>query len=71
MPETLLASSPRIGFNELYSGYDATGFRLSEKAKSLSGREVEFRGFMAPPLKPEAKFFVLTRYAVTLCPFCN
>jgi len=26
---------------------------------------------MAPPLKPEAKFFVLTRRPVALCPFCQ
>jgi len=29
------------------------------------------RGFMAPPLKPEADFFVLTREPVSLCPFCQ
>ncbi len=64
-------ATPRIGFNELYGSFGAKGFSLSEKAKSLVGQSVEFRGFMAPPLKPEAKFFVLTRYPVTLCPFCN
>ena len=26
---------------------------------------------MAPPLKPEMNFFVLTRAPVALCPFCN
>ena len=67
----VLAGPRRIGFSELYSGYGASGFVFSEKAKALDGAEVEFRGFMAPPLKPDAKFFVLTRYPVSLCPFCN
>ncbi|MBY0613171.1 MAG: hypothetical protein K2P80_13395 [Beijerinckiaceae bacterium] len=65
------AAAPRIGFGELYSGYDATGFTLSEKSRALAGQVVEFKGFMAPPLKPEATFFVLTRFPVSLCPFCN
>ena len=26
---------------------------------------------MAPPLKPEADFLVMTREPVSLCPFCN
>ena len=29
------------------------------------------RGYMAPPLKPESKFFVLTREPVAVCPFCS
>jgi hypothetical protein len=29
------------------------------------------RGFMAPPLKPDARFFVLTRQPVAICPFCQ
>ena len=28
-------------------------------------------GYLAPPLKPEVRFFVLTRAPVALCPFCN
>ncbi len=29
------------------------------------------QGFMAPPLKAEAKFFVLTEIPMSLCPFCS
>jgi len=29
------------------------------------------RGFMAPPLKAEAAFFVLTEIPMSLCPFCS
>jgi hypothetical protein len=29
------------------------------------------RGYMAPPLKAESGFFVLTREPAALCPFCQ
>ena len=29
------------------------------------------KGFMAPPLKAEARFFVLTQIPMSLCPFCS
>ena len=35
------------------------------------GKSVAMRGFMAPPLKAEAKFFVLTEIPMALCPFCS
>ena len=38
---------------------------------SFEGRHVVIRGFMAPPLKADADFFVLTREPVALCPFCQ
>ena len=28
-------------------------------------------GYMAPPLKPESHFFVLTREPLAICPFCQ
>lgn len=28
-------------------------------------------GFMAPPIKPDLDFFVLTRSPMALCPFCS
>jgi hypothetical protein len=44
---------------------------MSDKLVALNGKPVEISGFMAPPLKAEAGFFVLTREPVSLCPFCN
>jgi len=32
---------------------------------------VQIRGFLAPPLKPEARFFVLAAQPVSICPFCQ
>jgi len=61
----------RIAFAELYASIGVLGLQFSDKVKGLAGRPVAMRGFMAPPLKPEADFFVLTREPVSLCPFCQ
>jgi len=69
LPVTLpaWASTPRIKFRELY----VRGNMLTEKAKSLVGHDVEMLGYMAPPLKPEIDFFVLTKMPMSTCPFCE
>ena len=60
-----------LTFNELYSGGGVLGLQFSDKVLSLKDKEVVIKGFMAPPLKAEADFFVLTREPVALCPFCS
>jgi hypothetical protein len=45
--------------------------RFTDKAKQLAGKAVEMRGYMAPPLKPEIEFFVLTSLPTAICPFCD
>lgn len=62
---------PNLSFDEMYAGYSVLGLKLSEKLKSLAGKKVTILGFMAPPLKADAKFFVLTKEPVSLCPFCS
>lgn len=62
-----LASTPALKFRELY----VRGTDLTEKAKSLEGLDVEMIGYMAPPLKPEIDFFVLTKLPMSTCPFCE
>jgi hypothetical protein len=47
------------------------GEEFSDAAKKLAGSEVEMKGYMAPPLKPEVSFFVLTRLPAATCPFCD
>ena len=44
---------------------------FSETATRLAGQEVEMRGYMAPPLKSEINFFVLTKTPSAVCPFCD
>jgi hypothetical protein len=63
------ASEPqRLFFYELYNKGTTT---LSEKALALQGTPVEIVGFMAPPLKAESPFFVLTDIPMETCPFCD
>ena len=60
-----------LSFDTLYKSVGVLGTQYSERAKLLKGKEVRMRGYMAPPLKPESKFFVLTREPVAVCPFCS
>jgi hypothetical protein len=61
----------RIRFEDMYTASGVLGLEMSDKLVALNGKPVEISGFMAPPLKAEAGFFVLTREPVSLCPFCN
>jgi hypothetical protein len=45
--------------------------QFTERARKLAGKVVEMRGYMAPPLKPEIDFFVLTSLPTAICPFCD
>ncbi|MCC6616851.1 MAG: hypothetical protein IT320_25485 [Anaerolineae bacterium] len=61
-----------IRFDEFYNGYNLrTGLVLSDKLLSLDGQTVQIAGYMAPPLKPELDYFVLTRIRLAFCPFCS
>ena len=61
----------RIAFHELYTSQGVLGAELSAKTRALAGKPVQILGYLAPPLKAEVTFFVLTRTPVALCPFCN
>ena len=65
------AAERSLSFDELYGKFGVLGLEFSEKVKSLAGQEISMRGFMAPPLKAEAAFFVLTEIPMSLCPFCS
>ncbi len=60
-----------ITFDELYGKVSVLGLEFSDKVKQLNGKDVAMRGFMAPPLKAEAQFFVLTEIPMSICPFCS
>ena len=68
---TAKAATAELSFDELYSGGGVLGLQFSDKVKNLAGQRITIKGFMAPPLKAEAAFFVLTREPVALCPFCQ
>jgi hypothetical protein len=61
------ADLPSIRFRDLYS----RGRELTPEAAALEGQTIEMVGYMAPPLKPEVNFFVLTKLPMATCPFCN
>jgi hypothetical protein len=62
----------RITFDEFYAGFDMRkGLAMSDKLMSLDGVDVVMEGYMAPPLKPELDWFVLTRIRLEFCPFCS
>lgn len=50
--------------------YEKTG-EMSALAQSRIGARTTFEGYMAPPLKAESQFFVLTKMPMSVCPFCE
>lgn len=68
---TVHAALPTLSFDKLYASYGVLGLEFSDEVKNLSGKRVKMRGFMAPPLKAESQFFVLTKMPMALCPFCS
>jgi hypothetical protein len=61
------ATEDELAFNELYESEAV----LTDRCRDLTGRRVTMTGFMAPPLKAEAYFFVLTSVPMSVCPFCE
>ena len=44
---------------------------FSDLARQLNGKRILVDGYMAPPLKAESSFFVLTKRPMAVCPFCE
>jgi hypothetical protein len=63
----LAQALPRIRMFELYK----PDMSFSELAGRLAGKPVTIQGFMAPHLKVESDFFVLSNTPVDTCPFCE
>lgn len=66
-----LSLDRQLSFERLYKSVGVLGLRYADQTLALVGQEVTMRGFMAPPLKPDSRFFVLTRNPVAVCPFCS
>ncbi len=64
-------AAEQLGFDNFYKSFGVLGLEFSDQVKSASGKEVAISGFMAPPLKAEANFFVLTEIPMSICPFCS
>lgn len=66
-PAVLRAEAAPIKLRDLYNRDRS----FSDLALSREGQRVVVEGFMAPPLKAEADFFVLTKMPMAVCPFCE
>jgi hypothetical protein len=64
-------ATERIAFDGLYKSFGVRGLEFADGLLALRGKAVSIDGYMAPPLKAESDFFVLTREPVALCPFCQ
>jgi hypothetical protein len=60
-----------LQFDQLYKSFGVRGYEFSDTLLALRDKPVRMRGYMAPPLKPESRFFVLTGQPLALCPFCQ
>ena len=66
-PSTLAAQDEPLRMRDLYNKDQS----FSDLARELEGERITMRGFMAPPLKADSKFFVLTKRPMAVCPFCE
>jgi hypothetical protein len=64
-----LAAPTRLRMGQLYD-YD-NNMAFSKDAEALAGQQVEMQGFMAPHLKVDSDFFILSNTPVETCPFCE
>ncbi|MEI6896588.1 MAG: hypothetical protein V5786_03690 [Psychromonas sp.] len=60
-------ATEQIHFRDLYG----RGGEFSQLAKEKQGQTIRVRGYMAPPIKAQAAFFVLTKMPMSFCPFCE
>jgi hypothetical protein len=67
----LAAARESLAFNGLYKSFGVRGMEFSDRVRSLTGSQVDITGYMAPPLKAESTFFVLSSEPLSICPFCE
>ncbi len=70
-PQICLADPDQLTFETLYKSFGIRGLEFSDRLTGLTGRSIVINGYMAPPLKPESQFFVLTKEPMAICPFCQ
>lgn len=67
LPLPLTAQDAVIRMRDLYN----KDLSFSALALASAGQRITVAGFMAPPLKAESQFFVLTKMPMAVCPFCE
>jgi hypothetical protein len=63
----VMALDGTIRMRELYN----KDLSFSDIALANQGQRIAVAGFMAPPLKADSVFFVLTKMPMAVCPFCE
>ncbi len=71
LPARAALAAETVTFEGLYKSFGVLGLEFSDRIVALKDRAVRIEGYMAPPLKPESDFFVLTREPLAICPFCQ
>ncbi len=66
-PALVRADDDTIKLRDLYNSDQS----FSDLALSMEGQGVRVDGFMAPPLKANSRFFVLTKMPMAVCPLCE
>ena len=66
-PWPLRAKPKMVKMRDLYN----KDLSFSTQAQKFTGKEIAVYGFMAPPLKAESKFYILTKMPMSVCPFCE
>lgn len=61
------AYEQQVRLRELYNN----DMSFTDFAREQEGKRVAIEGFMAPPLKAESQFYVLTNRPMAVCPFCS
>ncbi|SDB55852.1 hypothetical protein [Bauldia litoralis] len=62
-----VAAAEVVRLRDLYN----KDLSFSDLATTMEGELITVSGFMAPPLKAESRFFVLTTRPMAVCPFCE
>ena len=66
-PRLARAADSPIKLRDLYN----KDLSFSDLALAAEGKPLTVSGFMAPPLKADSVFFVLTTRPMAVCPFCE
>jgi len=73
IPASLALGASRVAAREavrMRELYNPDG-SFSDYALEMADKPILIEGFMAPPLKAESSFFVLTKMPMSVCPFCE
>ena len=67
LPKPSRAGNRPVKMRDLYN----KDLSYSDRARAWEDTRISVSGYMAPPLKAESTFFVLTKRPMSVCPFCE